>query len=56
MTERMLVDLCEVSEMRSIILRYFNVAGCDIEGKIGHSTIGSTLLIKGGLRSSSWQA
>jgi len=46
MTEWMLRDLSHASELRHVVLRYFNVAGCDPEGKIGHSTDGSTLLIK----------
>jgi UDP-glucose 4-epimerase len=29
-----------------VILRYFNVAGCDPEGRIGQSTAKATLLIK----------
>ena len=46
MSEWMLRDLCEVSDMRCVILRYFNVAGSDPEGKIGQSTAKATLLIK----------
>ncbi len=46
MSENMLRDLCAASGMRHVILRYFNVAGCDPEGRIGHSTPHATLLIK----------
>lgn len=46
MSEWMLQDLCKASEMRSVILRYFNVAGSNPEGKIGQSTRNATLLIK----------
>ena len=46
MAEQMLRDACAASEMRHIILRYFNVAGSDPDGEIGQSTAGATLLIK----------
>lgn len=46
MSELMLRDTCSASGMRSVVLRYFNVAGCDPDGEIGQSTPGSTLLIK----------
>ena len=46
MAEQMLRDACAASDMRHIILRYFNVAGCDPDGEIGQSTEGATLLIK----------
>jgi len=46
MSEHMLRDLGKASDMRHVILRYFNVAGCDPEGRIGQSTPGATLLIK----------
>ena len=46
MTETMLRDLGKASDMRHVILRYFNVAGSDPEGKIGQSTDKATLLIK----------
>ncbi|VAW95535.1 UDP-glucose 4-epimerase [hydrothermal vent metagenome] len=46
MTEWMLRDLSFASTLRHVILRYFNVAGCDPQGKIGQSTEGATLLIK----------
>lgn len=46
MTEWMLRDLANASEMRYVVLRYFNVAGCDLEAKIGQSTPGATLLTK----------
>ncbi len=46
MAEQMLRDACAASGMRHVILRYFNVAGCDPEGQIGQSTLQATLLIK----------
>lgn len=46
MTETMLRDLGKASDMRHVILRYFNVAGSDPDGKIGQSTDKATLLIK----------
>ena len=46
MAEQMLRDACAASRMRHVILRYFNVAGCDPEGQIGQSTKGATLLVK----------
>lgn len=46
MSEMMLRDLSAASGLRHVILRYFNVAGCDPEGRIGQSTPNATLLIK----------
>lgn len=46
MTEWMLRDLSAVTELNHVALRYFNVAGCDLEGRIGQSTEKATLLIK----------
>ena len=46
MSEWMLRDLCAASPLRSVILRYFNVAGSDPDGEIGQSTKNATLLIK----------
>jgi UDP-glucose 4-epimerase len=46
MTEYMLRDLAAASDLRFVILRYFNVAGCDPQGRIGQSTPGATLLMK----------
>ena len=46
MSEMMLRDAGAAHGLRSVILRYFNVAGSDPEGRIGQSTPGSTLLIK----------
>ena len=45
MSEHMLRDLCAATSMRHVILRYFNVAGCDPGGRIGQSTLNATLLI-----------
>jgi len=46
MSEYMLRDLGAAGKMDYVILRYFNVAGSDPEGRIGQSTPGATLLIK----------
>jgi len=46
MSEMMLRDLGVASDMRHVILRYFNVAGSDPDGRIGQSTEKATLLIK----------
>ena len=46
MTEWMLRDLCAVTPMRHVALRYFNVAGSDTQGRIGQSTRAATLLVK----------
>jgi UDP-glucose 4-epimerase len=46
MSERMLQDVLAVNPMRGVILRYFNVAGCDPLGRIGQSTPEATLLVK----------
>jgi UDP-glucose 4-epimerase len=46
MSEWMLRDLCSATSMRHVVLRYFNVAGSDPEGRIGQSTRKATLLIK----------
>ena len=46
MAEQILRDACAANDMRHVILRYFNVAGCDPDGEIGQSTEGATLLIK----------
>ena len=46
MSEMMLRDLSASSGLRHVILRYFNVAGSDPDGRIGQSTRKATLLIK----------
>ena len=46
MSEWMLRDLCAVTPMRHVALRYFNVAGSDPQGRIGQSTRDATLLVK----------
>ena len=46
MSETMLRDLSATGAMRHVILRYFNVAGCDPQGRIGQSTPHATLLLK----------
>ncbi|MGI9308200.1 MAG: UDP-glucose 4-epimerase GalE, partial [Gammaproteobacteria bacterium] len=46
MTEWMLRDLGAVSDLNYVILRYFNVAGCDPEQRIGQTTRKATLLTK----------
>jgi UDP-glucose 4-epimerase len=46
MSEMMLRDLGAANGLRHVILRYFNVAGSDPDGRIGQSTAKATLLIK----------
>jgi UDP-glucose 4-epimerase len=46
MSEWMLRDLSAASPLQHVILRYFNVAGCDPEMRIGQSTAAATLLFK----------
>ncbi len=46
MTEWALEDVCRVSEMNYISLRYFNVAGANVEGRAGQCSPISTHLIK----------
>lgn len=46
MSEWMLRDLDHIGAMQHVILRYFNVAGCDPQGRIGQSTRAATLLFK----------
>ena len=46
MTEWMLRDLSFATDLNYVALRYFNVAGCDPETRIGQSTEAATLLIK----------
>lgn len=45
-SEWMLRDLAAASSLRHVTLRYFNVAGCDPQGRIGQSTPNATQLIK----------
>lgn len=46
MSEWMLRDLAAAGGPRYVALRYFNVAGCDPQGRIGQSTKNATLLVK----------
>jgi len=46
MSEAMLRDLSAATDLKHVVLRYFNVAGSDPDGKIGQSTPEATLLIK----------
>ncbi len=46
MSEWMLRDLGAATDLRYVVLRYFNVAGSDPEGRIGQSTRKATLLVK----------
>ncbi len=46
MSEWMLRDLAAATNLRSVVLRYFNVAGSDPGGRIGHSAPNATLLVK----------
>ncbi len=46
MTERMLADTAAAHPLNYCVLRYFNVAGADPQGRSGQSTAGATHLIK----------
>jgi UDP-glucose 4-epimerase len=46
MSEWILRDLAAVTDFRYVSLRYFNVAGSDIEARIGQATRKATLLVK----------
>ena len=46
MSEIMLHDTASAHAMRTVVLRYFNVAGADPLGRIGLATIGATHLLK----------
>ena len=46
MTELMLRDVAQAHDMNYGVLRYFNVAGADPQGRSGQSTAGATHLIK----------
>jgi UDP-glucose 4-epimerase len=46
MSEWMLRDLSAATALRHVVLRYFNVAGSDPQGRIGQSTRAATLLVK----------
>jgi UDP-glucose 4-epimerase len=46
MSEWMLRDVARASDLRYVVLRYFNVAGSDPQGRIGQSTRQATLLVK----------
>lgn len=46
MAERILKDVAAVSDLRFVILRYFNVAGADFQARIGQRTPNATHLIK----------
>lgn len=46
MTEQMLADATAAHPFNACILRYFNVAGADPQGRSGQSTAGATHLIK----------
>jgi UDP-glucose 4-epimerase len=46
MTEWMLADASKAHDLRSVVLRYFNVAGADPKGRSGQSTPAATHLIK----------
>src|SRR5437016_10617860 len=46
MTEIMLHDVATAHEMNYVVLRYFNVAGADPQGRVGLATVGATHLLK----------
>jgi UDP-glucose 4-epimerase len=45
-TEWMLRDSAHAHDLRYVALRYFNVAGADVQGRIGQRTLAATHLIK----------
>ncbi len=56
MSEIMLHDAARAHDLRFVILRYFNVAGADPQGRTGQSTPAATHLIKVAVRSRARQA
>ncbi len=46
MSERMIIDAAAASSLRYVILRYFNVAGAEAEGRLGQSGGVATHLIR----------
>ena len=44
--EMMLEDVAKATDLRYVVLRYFNVAGADPQGRTGQSTANATHLIK----------
>src|ERR1700716_2234557 len=46
MTEIMLHDVASAHGMNFVVLRYFNVAGADPQGRVGLATVGATHLLK----------
>jgi UDP-glucose 4-epimerase len=46
MVEWMLADASRAHDLRHVVLRYFNVAGADPQGRLGQSTPNATHLIK----------
>ena len=46
MSEQMIRDLSSASDLKHVILRYFNVAGANLEGRLGQATPEATHLIK----------
>jgi UDP-glucose 4-epimerase len=46
MTEWMLEDVARAHDLRAMVLRYFNVAGADAQGRTGQSSPNATHLIK----------
>lgn len=46
MSEQMIRDLSFASKLKHVILRYFNVAGADLQSRIGQATPEATHLIK----------
>jgi UDP-glucose 4-epimerase len=55
MTERMLADAGAAYGLRSVTLRYFNVAGADPLGRTGQSTKGATHLLKAAIEAATGQ-
>jgi UDP-glucose 4-epimerase len=55
MTERMLADSDAAYGLRSVVLRYFNVAGADPHGRTGQSTRGATHILKAAIEAATGQ-
>ena len=45
MAEQLVRDTCAANDMKSVILRYFNVAGADPSGRCGQTDLNSPLLV-----------
>src|SRR3954454_24751478 len=55
MVEWMLEDTAKARDLSYVVLRYFNVAGADPQGRIGQSTPNATHLIKVAVQTALWR-